>query len=80
MGQMAYYKYAQFLKKQEGLEFDVVHEPGAVTPYSGLYRCEVCGLTATMVRGRHIPPETHHQHPARARPMRWRLAVKSHWA
>ncbi len=75
---MAYYKYAQYLIQETGAEFDLVHRPGEATPYSGIYRCEGCGLSATSVHSHPLPPQDHHQHPSEV-PIRWRLAVKSHY-
>jgi hypothetical protein len=77
---MAYYKYAQFLSQEESAEFDTTHAPNSVTPYSGIYRCQGCGLSATFVRGHNIPPQNHHQHNAGQGPINWRLIVKSHFA
>lgn len=76
---MAYYKYSQFLSQQYGPEYDTIHEPGAQTPYSGVYRCEGCGHSITSVKPHPLPPQNHHQHtPAQGR-IRWRLVVKSHY-
>jgi hypothetical protein len=40
---MAYYKNGNYLTKTDHVLFGKLFEPGAVTPYSGVYRCEVCG-------------------------------------
>jgi hypothetical protein len=77
---MAYFKYGNFLTQENGSEFDTVHEPNTPTPYSGIYRCEGCGLSATFVSDKNIPPQNHHQHSALQGPIRWQLIVKSHWA
>jgi hypothetical protein len=76
---MAYYKYGQFLTRQEGPEFDLLHHPGQPTPFSGVYRCEGCGLSVTSVNPHPLPPQNHHQHPNSLTPIRWRLVVKSHY-
>jgi hypothetical protein len=76
---MAYYKYQQFLAQQAGVEFDTLHQPNTKTPFSGIYRCEGCGLSATFVKDHNIPPQNHHQHTAIQGTIRWRLVVKSHW-
>jgi hypothetical protein len=76
---MAYYKYAQFLAKEEGAEFDAVHTPGMLTPYSGIYRCEACGLSITSVAPHPLPAQNHGQHSNALAPIRWRLVVKSHF-
>jgi hypothetical protein len=75
---MAYYKYANFLKQETGAEYDAVHNPGAATPYSGIYRCTGCGLSITSVLPHPLPPQNHHQHTTAA-PIRWQLVVKSHF-
>jgi hypothetical protein len=77
---MAYYKYQQFLTLAQGPEFDTIHAPNSATPYSGIYRCEGCGSSATFVKEHNIPPQNHHQHAAAQGAIRWRLIVKSHWA
>lgn len=76
---MAIYKYSQFLAQSQGAEFDAIHAPNTPTPYSGVYRCEGCGSSATFVLGNNIPPQNHHQHTAAQGAIRWRLIVKSHW-
>jgi hypothetical protein len=77
---MAYYKYQVFLVQQQGSEFDVAHAPNGPTPISGIYRCEGCGLSATFVKDKNMPPQNHHQHTTAQGEIRWRLVVKSHWA
>jgi hypothetical protein len=77
---MAWYKYSQFLVQDNGAEFDAIHYPNNPTPYSGIYRCEGCGLSATFVREKNIPPQNHHQHTQAQGAIRWRLVVRSHWA
>jgi len=76
---MAYYKDGRYLTQQNGNEFDVLHAPGAQTPASGIYRCEVCGGSAVSTLGNALPPQGHHPHPAGDGPIRWRLVVKAHW-
>jgi hypothetical protein len=76
---MAWYKYAQYLTKDEGAEFDTISHPNTDTPYSGIYRCEGCGLSATFIKGKNIPPQNHHQHNQSQGAIRWRLIVRSHW-
>jgi hypothetical protein len=76
---MAFYKYANFLSQEQGPEFDTVHSPGFVTPYSGIYRCTGCGLSITSVHMHPLPPQNHHQHQNHLTPIRWQLVVKSHF-
>jgi hypothetical protein len=72
---MAQYKYAQFLKKNESGDFDTLHLPGAPTPYSGVYRCVVCGKEDISKQGNPLPPQNHHQHDYGMGPIRWQLIV-----
>ena len=71
---MANYKHPHFLHKNESHAFDLLHEPASTTPYSGIYRCEVCGHEVVSTKGHPLPPQNHHQHPNR-QPIRWRLVV-----
>ena len=76
---MAYYKYPQFLQQENGGEYDLIYEPGAQTPISGVYRCEGCGKSVTSIKDRPLPPQNHHEHSPQQGLIRWRLAVKSHY-
>jgi hypothetical protein len=76
---MPYYKYTQFLFPQKGQEFDAIHSPGFATPYSGIYRCTGCGSSVTSVHPHPLPPQNHHEHDPLDVPIRWQLAVKSHF-
>jgi hypothetical protein len=71
----ALYKYEKFLSKSEHGAFDMIHEAGAVTPYSGIYRCEGCGHCVVSVSPHPLPPQNHHQHTALQGRIRWRLIV-----
>jgi hypothetical protein len=72
---MALYKYPSILQQSTHQAFDVLHEPGALAPYSGVYRCEGCGHEIVEVRLRPLPPQNHHQHAYNQGPIRWRLIV-----
>lgn len=72
---MAQYKYANYLKHLDSDAFDVLHQPGAPTPYSGIYRCEACAREDVSSYGHPLPPQNHHQHSAGMGPIRWRLIV-----
>jgi hypothetical protein len=72
---MAQYKYAQFLKANTSDVFDVLHQPGATTPYSGIYRCEACGKEDVSVYSKPLPPQDHHVHEAGLGAIQWRLIV-----
>lgn len=72
---MALYKYSQFLAVSNHGAFDAIHNPGAETPYSGIYRCEGCGHEVTSVHPHALPPQNHHQHSLAQGKIRWRLVV-----
>lgn len=72
---MAQYKYAQFLKHNDNPAFDAIHQPGAPTPFSGIYRCVVCGREDLSVFGKPLPPQNHHQHVVGTGPIHWQLIV-----
>lgn len=71
---MALYKYSKFLSPRDGPAFDVLHPPAATTPYSGIYRCEVCGHEVVSTEGHPLPPQDHHQHSS-YRSIQWQLIV-----
>ena len=72
---MAQFKYSQILEQNDNSAFDVLHVPGAITPYSGIYRCAVCGKEDVSTCGHPLPPQNHHQHRIGAGPIRWQLIV-----
>lgn len=72
---MAQYKHSQFLKHNTNDAFDALHQPGALTPYSGIYRCAVCGKEDVSVFNKPLPPQNHHVHAAGLGPIRWQLIV-----
>lgn len=72
---MALYKYPQFLAQSQDAAFDALSGPGAVTPHSGIYRCEGCGREIAANQGNPLPPQNHHQHGVGQGLIRWRLAV-----
>jgi hypothetical protein len=76
---MAWYRYPQFLQQENTAEYDAIHEPGAKTPVSGVYRCEGCGKSVTSIKDRPLPPQNHHEHTLGQGRIRWRLVVKSHY-
>lgn len=71
---MAQYKYHKFLKENLSVEYDKLHKPGDATPYSGIYRCSVCGREDVSTAGHPLPPQNHHQHPE-GQPIHWQLIV-----
>lgn len=72
---MVLYKYPQFFQQNQHQAFDEVYEAGAITPYSGIYRCEGCGKGTTSVYQHPLPPQNHHQHTLAQGRIRWRLAA-----
>jgi hypothetical protein len=72
---MAQYKYPLFLTQNNNEVFDALHEPGSLTPYSGIYRCVVCHKEDVSVYGRPLPPQTHHVHAPGLGPIRWQLII-----
>ena len=72
---MALYKYQQYLAKSDDVAFDAIHNPGAITPHSGLYRCEGCGHEIASNAKNPLPPQNHHQHSAAQGAIRWRLIL-----
>jgi hypothetical protein len=72
---LAQYKYPDFLKQNSNNVFDTLHTPGEDTPFSGIYRCAICGREDVSTQGHPLPPQNHHQHVAGAGPIRWQLIV-----
>lgn len=72
---MAVYKHVSFLTKSDHQAFDADHNPGTVTPYSGVYRCMGCGREIVSETARPFPPQNHHQHAQSQGAIRWRLIV-----
>jgi hypothetical protein len=72
---MAIYKYVQFVTKSDDKAFDELHSPGVSAPYSGIYRCHVCGHEIAIAGGHILPPQNHHQHNPGAGQITWRLTV-----
>lgn len=72
---MAQYKHGQFLQQSNHAAFDVEHQPGAIAPDSGIYRCTNCGDEYACNKGNPLPPQNHKQHPPNTGPIRWKLLV-----
>jgi hypothetical protein len=75
---MALYKYSSYLAQDNSAEFDAIHRPGQTTPFSGIYRCEGCGVNEACNQGNPLPSQNHHQHTTTQGTIRWRLAVATH--
>lgn len=74
---MAQYMYGSFLTHISNVALNTLHTPGALTPFSGIYRCEICGTEAVSVFNHPLPAQNHHQHAVGAGPIQWRLIVVS---
>lgn len=72
---MAWYKSANYLRQVQSDDFDKDYNPGAVTQYSGIYRCMGCGREIVSERDRPLPPQNHHQHKPAQGTIRWRMIV-----
>jgi hypothetical protein len=72
---MATYKYSGYLSASQDGAFDATHPPGAVTPFSGIYRCMGCGKEIVSEHGKPLPPQNHHQHAAGQGAIIWKLIV-----
>lgn len=53
---MPYYKHSVFTQS-DSTAFDHIYAPGTKTPYSGIYRCTVCGFEVVSTEGHPLPPE-----------------------
>jgi hypothetical protein len=72
---MALYKDPNILQQWDNESFDELHEPGAIVPWSGIYRCQGCGHEVVHTIERPLPPQDHHQHKPAQGAIRWRLIV-----
>jgi hypothetical protein len=75
---MAVYKYTHYLTQVNTVPFDTITHPATPTPYSGIYRCEGCGVNVVSTQGHHMPPQNHHQHAIAQGTIRWKLIVATH--
>lgn len=64
-----------YFKKSDRIDFDTLHNPGDPAPYSGIYRCEICGLEATSEEDKPLPPGRSHNHSSKA--VIWRLVAQA---
>jgi hypothetical protein len=72
---MAHYKFKKYLNRTNHKLFDDLYEPGQAAPYSGIYRCEVCGHEDACIAGQSLPARDHHQHASNQGRIQWRLVV-----
>jgi hypothetical protein len=74
---MALYKHPSILQQSDHAAFDEIHQPGAITPYSGIYRCAGCAHEIASNAGNPLPPQNHHQHTTQQGRIRWQLIVST---
>ncbi len=72
---MALYKHGTNFTKVNHPAFDAIHLPGQAVPFSGIYRCVVCGYEVASNEGQPLPTQSHAVHNARMQPIRWRLVA-----
>jgi len=72
---MALYKYPEYLQQSQHAAFDAIYAPGAIAPYSGIYRCMGCNREVASNQGQPLPPQNHHQHIQTQGAIRWKLIV-----
>lgn len=72
---MALYKYSEHLEQTNDRLFDNSFSPGDKIPFSGIYRCEKCGLEITSNKDNPLPPQNHHQHTPVQGPIIWKLLI-----
>jgi hypothetical protein len=72
---MALYKTIRYLSPSNDAAFDQIHHPGNVTPHSGIYRCEGCGLEIVSEHPKVFPPQHAKAHTSAQGAIRWQLIV-----
>ncbi len=72
---MARYQTAGFLTHVIHADFDKTYKVGETAPFSGIYRCTVCGCEAVSLGGNTLPPESHHKHAAGQGTTQWQIIV-----
>lgn len=71
---------AVFNQLPNDTNFDQIHMPGQLTPFSGIYRCTNCGFEAVSTKGNPLPTEMfcnlhHQQWRASSGWVRWQLVA-----
>ena len=72
---MAIYKYPQFLLRVDHTLFETQNATGAPAPYSGIYRCSICGQEIVAKRNEVLPSADHHPHYLGDDVMHWQLTA-----
>lgn len=52
------------------------YSPGEKVPYSGIYRCVICGKEVTCNNGDPLPPQNDSQHKS-CKDIKWQLIVRT---
>jgi hypothetical protein len=55
---MPNYKNGTYFQQNQSPLFDHTYPPGALTPTSGVYRCDACGFEAVSTKDHPLPPAT----------------------
>jgi hypothetical protein len=72
---MPLYKEPKLFEQSDSTAFDAIHKPGSPTPHSGVYRCVNCGREVVSAHPHPLPPQDHHQHSDRSKPIQWKLVA-----
>lgn len=72
---MAWYKYDQYVKKENTPAYEAVQLPGRPASHAGIYRCTKCGHEVAIGQGSALPAQPHPQHPTTLGPVEWKLLV-----
>lgn len=75
---MALFQTDRFLHKIENKAFDKIHQPGEIAPFSGIYRCEGCGVELAVEDKQRLPSHrtcVNHHPEGRKGDVSWRLIV-----
>jgi hypothetical protein len=72
---MAVFKSLDYLQQSTHPAFDAATVPGKVTPYTGIFRCTVCGREIAAESGTVLPGNDHHAHGAGQGGVQWLLVV-----
>lgn len=72
---MARYKDARYLEQDFFPAFDAVLIPGHKVLYSGIYRCEGCGMEVAVHKGDYMTAQNHREHNVFQGAVRWKMIV-----
>jgi hypothetical protein len=72
---MAYYYDPKVVRKEDQPVYELLLKPGAPVLWSGIYRCEGCGLEVVRASGDQLPGVLHRRHEPK-QILEWRLIVR----